>query len=444
MNGSLFNQIMLQLFLILLNAFFACTEIAVISLNDLKLKRDAENGKKSAQYLVKLTSQPARFLATIQVGITLAGFLASAFAANNFADELAAWLVGLQIKLPAATLNALSVVFITLLLSYFTLVLGELVPKRIAMQKAEPLAMAFSRIIYIISKAAAPVVWLLTKSTNAVIRILGMNPNARNENVTEEEIKMMVDSGEEEGAIAPEEGEMIDNVLDLSDKTAVDLMTHRMDMTVLWVEDTQDIWIDTICETNYSRYPVCTEDMDQIIGVLHVRDLMCKLRDGGSIDIKKLLRPAYMVPETVKADDLLRQMQQSRAHMSIVVDEYGGTSGVVTMEDILEEIVGQIEDEHDEPEPEIIELSESKWRVSGSILLDALSEELCIQFPEGEYETLGGLIYSTLNVIPLDGSRAEVDIAGVHIEIEEIKDRRVKWAVLTIAAKNAADGKPEE
>lgn len=431
MNDPLIWQLLLQLFLILLNAFFACSEIAIISINDTKLRRLADSGHKSALALAKLTKQPARFLATIQVGITLAGFLGSAFAADNFSDRLSAAIIASGSKIDPATLDTIMLIAITLVLSYFTLVLGELVPKRIAMKKPEPIALAVGRIIYFVSKLVTPIVWLLTVSTNGLLRLFRINPHTEENQVTEEEIRIMVDIGEEKGAIAPEEGEMIDNVLELSEKTAVELMTPRTDLEVLWLEDTPEQWEETIFSTNHSRYPVCGEDMDEIVGLLHVRDYFRNIRSLQTTDLKELLRQPYLVPETVSADILLREMKQNKTHMAVVVDEYGGTSGVITMEDLLEEIVGQIEDEHDDEGPEIIEMGEGRWRAHGSVDLGSLSEALGFELPEGDYDTLGGLIYSRLSSIPSDGTHPEVQIADLHIRVEELVDHRVEWAVIT-------------
>lgn len=442
MDDPLPSQLLLQLLLILLNAFFACTEIAVISLNDAKLKKEAEAGDKKAQCLVKLTAQPARFLATIQVGITFAGFLGSAFAAENFSDRFVQWLIGLGITIPESTLNTISVIIITLVLSYFTLVLGELVPKRIAMQKADVIAKAVGKIIYVLSKATSPIVWLLTVSTNGLLRLLRLNTNSQETNVTEEEIRIMVDLGEEKGAIAPEEGVMIDNVLELSNKMAVEIMTHRTDLTVLWLEDPPDKWEEAICSSNYSRYPVCDESMDDIVGILHVRDYFCNKRNCNPAEIKDILKPAFFVPETVNADALFHEMKQRKTHIAVVVDEYGGTSGVITLEDLLEQIVGQIEDEHDNDEPEIISIDPEQWRVKGTIDIQTLSDELCVTFPEGDYETLGGLIFAQMNSIPKDGTHPEVDIAGLHIRVEEIKDHRIEWVLVSVEKKDAIPASP--
>lgn len=427
------TQLLLQLFLILLNAFFACAEIAVLSTNENKLRKYAENGKKSAKRLLSLTEEPASFLATIQIGITLAGFLSSAFAASNFSDKLVQILIAWGVKISPATLNTLSVIIITLVLSFFTLVLGELVPKRIAMQHAEKIAMALSHVIYFLSKITAPVVWLLTVSTNGVLRLFRVDPTAKDNSVTEEEIRMMLDLGEETGSIAPDEGEMIDNVLALGSKTAVELMTHRTDVTILWLEDDEAAWEQTIIHTTHSRYPVCDENIDNVVGILHVRDFFCNQRAESPRAAGELLRNAYFVPETVLADALLREMKRTKNHLAVVVDEYGGTSGIVTMENLLEEIVGQIEDEHDLEDPDIVTLGENLWRVSGGISIADLAEALSVTFPEGDYDTLGGMIFAQMNAIPDDGSTPDLYIAGLHIRVTELADHRVDWAEISIA-----------
>ncbi len=432
-------QMLLQLILILLNAFFACTEIAVLSSNENRLRKSAEEGKSGATRLVSLLQDPAKFLATIQIGITLAGFLSSAFAASNFADKLVGMLIGWGVGIAPKTLHTFSVIAITLILSFFTLVLGELVPKRVAMQKPERIAMAVAHIIYVIAKATAPVVWLLTASTNGILRLFGVDPTKKDASVTEEEIRMMLDLGEETGSIAPDEGEMIDNVLALGSKTAVELMTHRTNATVLWLEDDAATWEQTIVESTHSRYPVCDEDIDTVVGILHVRDFFCNQRAPKPMPVRTLLRNAYFVPETAQADVLLREMKRTKNHLAIVVDEYGGTSGLVSMEDLLEEIVGQIEDEHDLEDPDIISLGDNRWRVSGSMSIDDLADAMSVTFPEGDYDTLGGMIFAQMNAIPEDGATPELDIAGLHMRVSELADHRVAWVEITLA-----ECKPED
>ena len=272
MENSILLMILLQVFLILLNAVFASAEIAVISINDAKLARMVAEGDKRAVRLARLTSQPARFLATIQVAITLSGFLGSAFAAENFSDGLVNWLVGLGVGIPAATLDAIAVVIITLILSYFTLIFGELVPKRVAMRKAESLALGISGLISAIAKLFAPIVWFLTASTNAVLRLLGIDPNAEEETVSEEEIRMMVDVGTQKGTIDHEEKQFIQNVFEFDDLTAGEIATHRTDLTILWQEESMEEWASTIHNSRHTRYPVCGESADDVVGILNAKD----------------------------------------------------------------------------------------------------------------------------------------------------------------------------
>jgi len=422
------RQLLLQLILILLSAFFSCVEIAVLSTNENKLRKAAESGKKNAQRLLNLMREPTRFLATIQIGNTLAGFMSTAFAASSFSERLANAVAGWGVGIPLDTLHTLSVIFIALILSLVMIVFGELVPKRIALQNAERISMAIAGLVHGFFRITAPVVWFLTAVTNGILRVIGVDPNKRDNGVTEEEIRMMVDLGEETGSIAPDEGEMIDNVLALGSKTAVELMTHRTDVAVLWLEDDEAAWEQTILHTTHTRYPVCDEDIDSIVGILHVRDFFCNLRSPKPKPAQKLLRSAYFVPETAQADAMLREMKRTKNHLAVVVDEYGGTSGIVSMEDLLEEIVGEIEDEHDREAPDIVSLGDSRWRVNGGIAIDDLAEALGAAFPEGDYDTLGGMIFAQMNAIPEDGSTPELDIAGLRIKVTELTDHRVAWA----------------
>lgn len=431
----IWSQLLLQVVLIAVNAFFAATEIAVISLNENKLRKQAEEGDGKAAQMLKMVEQPAGFLSTIQIGITLAGFLGSAFAADNFASKIVRYLVD-EVQLtaiPEHVLNTLAVVLITIILSYFTLIFGELVPKRVAMQKSDQVARAVCGIINGISKVVKPVVWLLSASTNGVLRLMRIDPNAEDEQVTEEEIRMMVDIGEEKGAIETNEKEMIDNIFEFNNMTAEDCMIHRTDVTAIWVEDTPDEIVKTIEETGLSRFPVYNEDLDDVLGILFTRDYLLNLRAENPKPLRELLRPAYFVPESVQADVLFREMQTQKVHMAIVVDEYGGTSGIVTLEDLLEEIVGNIYDEFDpQAEQDIALVEENTWRVAGGVDLETLNEALKIELPtDEEYDTLGGLIFSQLTSIPKDGATPEMDCFGLHIKVEEIKERRVEWALVS-------------
>jgi len=438
--------LLLQLILILINGWFAATEVAVLSVNEAKLRHDAEEGDKAAEQLLKLSESPNKFLSTIQVCITLAGFLGSAFAADQFASRLAGAVQGF-IPLDAASLHSVCVVAITLVLSFFTLVFGELVPKRIAMQHPDKMARLALGVLRFCAGVFKPIVWLLSASTNGVLRLIGIDPNAEQEEVTEEEIRMMVDMGGETGAIEEAEKEMIENIFEFNNLSAEDVMTHRTDVFSIWVGDDDETILKTILESGLSRFPVYDEDMDDIVGVISTRSFLLNAASQSPKPTRELIREAYFVPETVQADALFRDMQKKRIHMAIVVDEYGGMSGIVTMEDLLEEIVGNIYDETDHKEAAEIELvEENTWRVAGTASLEDVAEALDIDLPlEEEYDTLGGLIFSQFTTIPQDGSTPEVEAHGLRIQVEKIEDHRVEYALVTVLpTEEESEGKDED
>lgn len=433
-DNALLWQLLLQVILIALNAVFACAEIAVISFNDTKLDKLAEQGNKRAMRLAKLTGQPARFLATIQVAITLAGFLGSAFAADNFSDSLTNWLLHIGVNMPQKTLNTISVILITVILSYFTLVFGELVPKRIAMKKAETIALGISGIVSFISKLFAPIVWLLTISTNALLRLFGIDPNADDEEVTEEEIRMMVDAGSEKGVIDEEEKEIIQNVFEFDDTTAGEIATHRTDIALLWTDETMEQWKQTIHETRHSRYPVCDESVDNIVGVLNAKDYF-RLEDKSRDSVmKNAVKPAYFVPEGVKADVLFRRMKQGKTQFAVVLDERGGMNGIVTINDLVEQLVGELDDveDADETVQEIEQKDSGTWNILGSAALEEVAETLHVELPIDEYETFGGFVFGFLGTIPDDGSQFELDACGLHIKVLEVKEHRMERALVCL------------
>ena len=405
---SLPLQLLIQVVLIALNAVFASAEIAVISFNDLKLQKAAESGDKRAKKLAKLTAEPTNFLGTIQVGITLAGFLGSAFAADNFSGMIVDALKSAGVGIPESVLNAISVIVITIILSVVTLIFGELVPKRVAMKKAESLSLALSGFLYGVAKACKPVVWFLTKSTNAVLKLFGINPDEEDEEVTEEEIRMMLDIGSEKGTIDPDEKTMIHNIFELDDTPLEEVMTHRRDITILWLEDDVKVWEKTVREDSHRKYLVCSEAIDNVVGVMDIQRFYKALYE--KTDVKKKIEPAFFVPETMNADELFRQMQRMKKHFAVVIDEYGGLSGIVTMSSLLEEIVGSLT-LVDEPE-EIVKISENLWQISGSAPLDEISEAVGINLHDDDYNTLAGLILSELNEFPADGTTPEIEIAG--------------------------------
>lgn len=441
-------QLLLQVVLIFLNAFFASTEIAVISLNANKLRRQAEDGDKAAARMLRMVEEPSGFLSTIQVGITLGGFLASAFAAESFSDRLVNWLYN-DLKftlLPMQLMDAVAVVLITIILSYFMLVFGELVPKRIAMQKPMLVARATTGVVSGLHTVMRPVVWLLSASTNATLRLLRLKTASEEEEVTEEDIRLMVDIGEDRGAINSEEKEMIENIFQFNNTTAHDVMVHCVDVEAIHVEDSPEEIVSLIQQTGLSRFPVYDEDINDILGILNTREYLLNSRSPHPKPLQEILRPAYFVPESVHTDVLFRDMQKKKLHFAVVIDEYGETAGIVTMEDLLEEIVGNIYDEYDpQEEQDITQVEDNLWRVSGSADIETLFENLSLQVPEDlEVDTLGGLVFSQLRSIPKDGTVLDVDACGLHIHVDQIADRRVEWALVSKLPPETVETEEEE
>lgn len=396
---NIFSQLLLQLILIALNAVFACAEIAVLSFNGAKLEKMAEDGDKRARRLLKLTDEPARFLATIQVAITLSGFLASAFAADNFATLLSDWVIGLGLKMPAATVHSVAVILITLILSYFTLVLGELVPKRLAMKKAEQLSLALSGLISFIAKVFSPIVSLLTVSTNALLRLFGIDPEEDEDEGSEEEIRMMVDSSSEKGLIDTEEGEMIQNVFEFDDLTVGEIATHRTEVTFLWSDETDEEWAETIKNNAHSFFPICDESIDNVVGILNSK-IYFRLADTARESVMQAaVREVFFVPESMKADTLFRNMKQQRNNFAVVLDEYGGTHGIVTMSDLLVQIVGEFDDE-EEIEQDIFPAGENTWRINCRAELEELEDLFDIEEIDAESTTVSGFVIEQFGDIP--------------------------------------------
>ena len=442
MDDPIGSKLLLQLVLILINAFFASTETAVVSLNENRIRKQAEDGDPLSVKMLQMIESPTRFLSTIQVCITLSGFLGSAFAADSFASVLAGLILSAGFTLLSpAVLNTVCVVLITLILSYFTIVLGELVPKRIALQSPEKVARFSCKTILIVSRLFSPMVWMLTVSTNAILRLFRINPNDSGEEVTEEEIRMMVDIGSESGAIEQDERAMIENIFEFNNSTAADVMVHRMDVIAIQVDSTDEEILNTIRSSGLSRFPVYGEDTDDIIGMLNTRDFLLNTHSKPRKSLRQLLRKPYMIPETVPADTLFNNMQKQKVHFAIVVDEYGGMSGIVTMEDLLEEIVGNIYDEFDpKEESEIEQLEENLWRVNGTIALETLAEAIEADLPlEEEYDTLGGMVFSTFSSIPEDGSKPCVSLNGLRIQVESIQDHRIEKALVSKIIPDPAD-----
>ncbi len=444
MENSIVFMILLQLVLIMLNAVFACAEIAIISMNDNKMAKMASEGDKRAIRLQKLTSQPARFLATIQVAITLSGFLGSAFAAENFSGVIVDGLVSLGVTIPEKVLDSAAVILITIILSYFTLVFGELVPKQVAMRKAESLALGLSSLISGIAKIFAPIVNLLTLSTNGILRLLGIDPNAEEEEVSEEEIRMMVDVGSEKGTIDYEEKEFIQNVFEFNDLSAGEILTHRTEVVMLDLEDDMDIWKQIIYGSKHTRYPVCDGTADKIVGILNSKDYF-RLEDKSRESVmENAVKPAYFVLDTIKADTLFRNMRKDHHVLAVVLDEYGGMSGIITINDLVELLVGDLSDEAEEEEVvDIKRLGEDSWMIQGGALLEEIEEELSISLADSEeFDTFSGYVLHELESIPEDGAEVTIEIGRLHISAAKIKDHQVESAVVRVLP--AKEEKTEE
>ena len=432
MNNSIISLLLIQIILIALNAVFASAELAVLSVNESKINRLAERGSKKARRLRKLLKEPAKFLSTIQIAITLSGFLGSAFAADGFSDPLVDWLVGLGATLSRNTLDTLSVIFITLVLSYFTLIFGELVPKRIAMKKSEALALKVSGIVSGISVLFKPIVWLLSVSTNTVLRMLGIDPNETEEQICEEDIRMMVETGGETGAIDKDEQTFIQNVFEFDDLSVGEILTHRTDLTMLWLEDTDETWEKVICSSSFSRYPVCDGSPDRVVGVLNAKVYLREKDKSRDNIMCSALEPAYFVPETVKADVLFRNMKQTHNTFAVVLDEYGGLTGVVTIQDLIEKLVGELQENpsiSETAEPQIRQIDCDTWEISGNAELDEIERAIGVTFDTEYINTFTGYIFDRLKGIPDDGqTNIELKLDNISVTIKEIKDHQVVLA----------------
>lgn len=424
-NSQALISILLLAVLILINAFFAASEIAIITLKDAKIEKMAENGDKNAQKILKLTSNSSRFFSTIQIGVTLAGFLSSASAAQSFSDSLSSFLRFLPLSGPM--IRGVSTFLITLILSYFSLVFGELVPKKIAMKRAEEISFRFIGPLTGIAAVFRPIVSLLTASTNGILRILGIDPNDAEETVTEEEILMMVDAGEEKGVLDEDAKDMISNIFDFSDSTVSEVMTHRTEVGA--VEDTASVQdaVALSMKLGYSRIPVYHDDLDNILGIIYVKDLLKYV--GAPVDPKvkltDLMRSAYFVPESKLCADLFSEMTARRLQIAVVVDEYGGTEGIITMEDLLESIVGNMQDEYDTEEEEIQRESENRFSVDGTASVEEIADLTGSELPEGEYDTIAGLMMSQLGRIPKANEHPHIKVGNLTLTVAEMDDRRI-------------------
>lgn len=419
------SQLIILAVLIFLNAFFAASEIAFISINDTKIEKQAKDGNKKAKQIEKMLKTPSKFLATIQIGITLAGFLSSAFASDTFAEKLAPILFQCMPFFSLGVWKSISIIIITIILSFFTLVFGELVPKRLAMKNYEKIAFGTIGIIRAISIITSPFVKFLTLVTNSISKLFGVGENEE-ESVTEEEIKMMVDQGEEKGTIKEEEKELINNVFEFNDITASEIMKHRKDIFAVDINISNDELMEELSkeEYRYSRIPVYDETIDEIKGILYIKDVLKNIGKK-NFKVKNVVKDAYFVSQTRLINEVFKELQKNKMQIAIIIDEYGGTAGLITMEDILEELVGDIYDEYDKEEKEFEKIDENTYIIVGSMPIYDVNKLLNANIPEGDYDTLSGFLQEKLGRIPEEEEKPIIETKEVTYKIEKYEDKRI-------------------
>ncbi|MDF2586270.1 MAG: hypothetical protein K0S41_111 [Anaerocolumna sp.] len=429
-NNILF-QIAILILLTLINAFFSCAEMATVSVNKNKIKRMAESGDKRAILVQRLLDEPTKFLSTIQVAITLAGFFSSASAATGLSEPLGNWLFKLHIPYG----NQISLILITIILSYFTLVFGELVPKRIALQKTEAISLFAVKPIMSISKIAAPFIRLLTFSTNLVMKAFGSKKDELEDILSREEIKSLVEEGQVNGVLNQNEKEMINSIIEFDDKLAKEIMTPKINIYAINILDPKEDYIENLLETKYSRIPVYEDDIDNIVGILYSKDFMKEAIKVGykNVDIRSILTKPYLVPDSKNIYELFKELQQSKNHIAVLIDEYGGFSGIVTMEDLVEEVMGDIEDEYDESSPKIKKLDNSTYLIDGLLTIDELNNKLDLDISSENYETISGLLIDTMGEIPTEQDDRTIELDNLVFKIESVKKKRIDKIKLYIA-----------
>lgn len=417
-------EVLVLAILIGVNAFFAASEIAFISLNDNKIEMEVKEGNKKAKSIQNMLKNPSKFLATIQIGVTFAGFLSSAFASESFASKLSPVLNRLIPAVSLETWQTISIIIITVVLSFFTLVFGELAPKRIGMKYREKIAYGTIGIIKAISIVAAPFVKLLTFTTNIVSNLFGVTESDE-EIVTEEEIRMMVDVGEEKGTIGKEEKEMINNVFEFNDRIVSEIMIPRRDIFAFEMNTQVGTAITELAGDNrYSRIPIYDGTIDNIKGVVYIKDILLSTKTKAA-KLKTIAKDVYFVPETKMVNELFKELQKNKKQIAIIIDEYGSTAGLVTMEDILEELVGDIYDEYDSVENPIEQIDENTYIVDGNTSIYDIEKNLEVDIPEGDYDTISGYLMEELGIVPSEGENLEYEAENAFYKIENYKDKRI-------------------
>ena len=437
-------ELLIIALLIIINGFFVAAEIALVTVRRSRLQALVDEGHGAARRVQRLVNRPGRFLAVIQLGITFIGFLAAAFAGANTADRLDDVLVGIGV--PAGQSEVVALLIVTLLVSIVTIIFGELVPKTLALAHAERYALLFARPVEVVGAIFRPLVWMLTAVTEVITRILGVRDSHSAERITTEELMILVERGGEQGVIEAEEEQMIGAVLELGERRVHEVMIPRIDITAIQVSAPLEEIVDTIVREGHSRIPVYHESVDNVAGILYAKDLIPFLAKREQPEIRTILREPLFVPESMSVDDLLHTLQRGKVHIAIVLDEYGGTAGLVTIEDLIEEIVGEIQDEYDVEEPMIEPLSDDEARIDGRANIDDLIEHFGVELDDEDkeqYDTVGGLVYHEIGGVPSVGDTVEVD--GLTLTVESTDGRRVgKVLVVRRRAENGDESQTSE
>jgi putative hemolysin len=424
-SSDLWRQVLIIFVLIGVNAFFAASEIAIVSVRQARLKPLIDDGNKAAIIVSKFLQEPSKFLATIQIGITFAGFLASAIGAQTLSKSLATFLKSLDIPMISHSAGVIATLVVTMIIGFFTLILGELVPKRLALEKSDKISLLVAKPIRILYKITSPAVTFLSVTTNIVARLLGSSDTVDGDHITEEEIRLMINVGEEKGIFQETETNMINSIFEFDNTVAKEVMTPRTHIVAVDVEASIDQIMEIIVEENFSRIPVYENSTDNIIGLLYVKDLFVLIKKSAEwkISLRDIIRPAFFVPEYKKIDELFKEMQKSKTHIAIVIDEYGGTAGLITIEDLLEEIVGNIFDEYDDVELDYEQIDEDTYLVDGMLSVGEINDLMYANLPEEEFDTISGMILSLSGKMPEVGDEVELD--NIYLRIEEVDDKRI-------------------
>lgn len=434
---KIIGQIFVLIILTMVNAFFACAEMAMVSANKSKIRRFAEEGKKSAKLVQKFLEEPTKFLSTIQVAITLAGFFSSATAAQGLSHPLGAWLTAKNVPYG----SQISLIAVTLILSYFTLVFGELVPKKVAMQKPEAISMFCVKPIKSVSKIASPFIKLLTFSTNMVTIPFGMNGSNTEEILSREELISLVNEGQAHGVLNKKEKEMINSIMEFDEKIAKEIMTPRINVFAIDIAESKEEYLEELMKTKYTRIPVYEEDIDNIIGMLYIKDFLKEAVKTGykNVDVKSIMKKPYLVPESKIIKDLFRELQQSKKQIAVLIDEYGGFAGIVTMEDLVEEVMGDIEDEYDPVSYKVKKLEDSTYMIDGMATIDELNNKLDLNLYSENYDTISGFLIDRIGSIPLENDDRTIEIDNLVFKLESVKNKRIDKVKLYIGKEEEED-----